>query len=233
MTGKKVITRRKALAGIVLSPVLATWPFGGNCHSKIPQSFMHYDDAFFSKILRVLDEQGALYDCPRFTPRQKKFLAKIFEMMAPSTHVEAAIFAAFSERAHNPGLKSRQTEIIEEYVRRREGGKPLMPDHSILSFEGLGMPQTYRILVFREQVTKLMEALTSLPSDKSDRLRKDLLARRINVTSAQFRGLVSPEHKDLKKRDYAVIDWNLNVFISYFGLSYVWASTMVSRAEKS
>jgi hypothetical protein len=231
MTDKKMITRRKALAGIVLSPVLATWPFGGTCHSKAPQLSMHYDEAFFSKILKVLDEQGALYDCPMFTPGQRKFLAERFEILAPSTHVEAAIFAAFAERAHNPDLKNWQTKIIEEYVRRKEGGKPLMPDHSILSFEDLGMPKTYRILVFREQVTKLMETLTCLPSDKSDRLRKDLLARRINVTSAQFRGLVSPEHKDLKERDYAVIDWNLDVFISCFGLSYVWASTMVSRAE--
>ena len=96
---------------------------------------------------------------------------------------------------------------------------------------GLGMPQTYRLLIFREQVTKLIETLTHLPSDKSDRLRKDLMTRKINVTSAQFKELASPDYKDLTDKDYEVIDWNLNVFICCFGLSYVWASTMVSRAE--
>ena len=230
MIHKKMITRRKALAGIGLLPMLATWAFEGICHSKTPETSI-YDDVFLSRLLRVLDEQGALWDCPPFTDRQQGFLTEQFAKMAPSTHIEAAIFAAIAEQAHSPHRNKMQTEIVEEYVRRRKGDRPLMPDHPILSLEGLGMTETYRLLIFREQVTKLIETLTHLPSDKSDRLRKDLMARKDNVTSAQFRALVSPDYKDLTDRDYEVLDWNLNLFIRCFGPSYVWASTMVTRAE--
>jgi hypothetical protein len=230
MVHKKIITRRKALAGIGLLPMLATWAFEGISHPKTPQTSI-YDDVFLSRLLRVLDEQGALWDCPPFTDRQQGFLTEQFAKMAPSTYIEAAIFAAIAEQAHSPHRNKMQTEIVEEYVRRRNGNRPLMPDHSILSLEGHCMPQTYRLLIFREQVTKLLETLTCLPSDKSDRLRKDLMTRKINVTSAQFKELASPDHKNLTDKDYDVIDWNLNVFICCFGLSCVWASTMVSRAE--
>jgi len=230
MIDKTLITRRKALAGIGLLPMLTTWAFEGICHPKTPQTSI-YDDAFLTRLLRILDDQGALWNCLPFTVRQQGFLTEQFTKMAPSTHIEAAIFAAIAERARYPRLNELQTEIVEEYVRRRNGNRPLMPDHPTLSLEGLGMPETYRLLIFREQVTKLMETLTHLPSDKSDRLRKDLMTRKINVTSAQFKELVSPDYKDLTDKDYDVIDWNLNVFICCFGLSYVWASTMVSRAE--
>jgi len=230
MIHKKNITRRKALAVIGLLPMLGTWAFEGICHPKTPQTSI-YDDAFLSRLLRILDDQGTLWNCLPFTTRQQGFLTEQFAKMAPSTHIEAAIFAAVAEQAHSPHRNKMQTEIVEEYVRRRKGDRPLMPDHPTLSLEGLGMPETFRLLIFREQVTELIETLTHLPSDKSDRLRKDLMARRISVTSAQFRALVSLGYRDLTDRDYEDIDWNLNVFICCFGLSYVWASTMVSRAE--
>ena len=230
MIDKTLITRRKALAGIGMSSVLAAWAFEDICHPKTPRTSV-YNDAFFSRLLRVLDEQGALWNCLPFTARQQVFLTVQFVKMAPSTHVEAAIFAAIAELAHSPHRNKMQTEIVEEYVRRRKGDRPLMPDHPILSLEGLGMTETYRLLIFREQVTKLIETLTHLPSDKSDRLRKDLMARKDNVTSAQFRALVSPDYKHLTDMDYEVLDWNLNLFIRCFGPSYVWASTMVTRAE--
>ena len=205
MVHKKIITRRKALAGIGLLPMLATWAFEGISHPKTPQTSI-YDDAFLTRLLRILDNQGALWNCLPFTVRQQGFLTEQFTKMAPSTHIEAAIFAAIAEQAHSPHRKKMQTEIVEEYVRRRKGDRPLMPDHPILSLEGLGMPETYRLLIFREQVTKLIETLTHLPSDKSDRLRKDLMARRINVTSAQFKELASLDYKDLTDKDYDVIE---------------------------
>ena len=231
MIDKKKITRRKALAGIGMSPVLATWAFEDICHPNAPQTTI-YNNAFFSGLLRVLDEQGALCTCTRFTDSERGFLTDQFLKMAPSTHLESAIFASVAAGAHAASwLMSRKVDIIDEYVRRKKGRRPLMPDHSLLSLTYLGMPQTYRMLVFREQVTKLIEKLTGLPSHKCDRIRKDLLEGRNSVNSARFRALVSPDYKHLTDMDYEVIDWNVNAYIWCFGPSYVWASTMVTRAE--
>lgn len=66
-----------------------------------------------------------------------------------------------------------------------------MPDHPVLGLTNLGMPQTYRMIVFRDQVTKLIEKLTELPSHTCDRIRKDLLEGRNSVNSGRFRALVS------------------------------------------
>ena len=54
------------------------------------------------------------------------------EWFHPHT-LKLAIFAALAEKVHSPQARmNMQADIIEEYVRRRKGESPLMPDHPTL-----------------------------------------------------------------------------------------------------
>jgi len=50
--------------------------------------------------------------------------------------------------------------IIDEYARRKNGKKPKAPDHPILALKEWGLPDTQRILIFKEQVVALLKQLT-------------------------------------------------------------------------
>jgi len=50
-------------------------------------------------------------------------------------------------------------EFADEYVRRKNGRIPQLPDHPLFSLDWCIMPDTKRILVFREQIESLLTVL--------------------------------------------------------------------------
>jgi len=50
--------------------------------------------------------------------------------------------------------------IVDEYVRRRKGEKSQLPDVEMAPPEVMGLPDTQRIIIFREQLLSLLRELT-------------------------------------------------------------------------
>lgn len=84
-------------------------------------------------------------------PKVEKNLRYSFELIRPTTIEEITIVIATGLHP----LYSRK--IVEEYVRRREGKKPQLPDHEMFNLEkSVLMPDTQRIPFFTEQITHVL-----------------------------------------------------------------------------
>ena len=78
-----------------------------------------------------------------------------FDVINPSCYEDLAFVVAC-------GKHHTCHEFPDEYVRRRNGLKPLMPDHPIFALDdGYGLPDTKRILIYTEQIDCLLIELVS------------------------------------------------------------------------
>jgi hypothetical protein len=234
---KSTLNRRNALACLCAVPMLAVWP-----QAKIEASEKHpgsiYDQAFLTRLLDVLDTQAEMNNGSPSTSQGREAAREAFERLAPRSHLEAAIIAVFAEKARhkedNWRDQPQQPDIIGEYVNRRSGAKAQMPDHPALSCPGLGMPYTYGLLMFREQVTGLVQILTGVSQKRAETIRWQLisdLTLKKDFFESIFFGEMSKNYGQLTLAELEAILWNIEAYRTLFAPSYVWASTMVSRAE--
>lgn len=84
-------------------------------------------------------------------PEVEKNLRYSFELIRPATLEEMAIVIATEL------LPASRRNIVDEYVIRREGGKPLLPDYEIFNLKKSDiMPDTQRIPFFEEQIRHVL-----------------------------------------------------------------------------
>lgn len=237
MGDKSILNRRKALACLGALPLLAAWP-QTNFEATAKQSGSIYGHAFLTRLLDVLDTQAEMNNGSPSTPQGREAAREAFERLAPRSHLEAAIIAAFAEKARNKeddwSNQPQPPDIVGEYVNRRSGAKAQLPDHPFLSCPGLGMPHTYGLLMFREQVTGLVQILTGVSQRRAETIRWQLisdLTLEKDLLDGSFFEEMSKNYGQLTSAEIGAIFWNIEAYRTLFGPSYVWASTMVSRAE--
>ena len=100
---------------------------------------------------QVLAAQERLHGSVRDESQQSN-LFYAFQEIRPNSHTELA-FVVWAGSRCQPA-----DSLVDEYCRRREGLPSILFDHPLLSLHGWCMPDTYRLLVFREQ----LEALAKL-----------------------------------------------------------------------
>jgi hypothetical protein len=233
---KTILSRRKTLACLCTAPILAIWPQAKiQANKKHPSSI--YDQVFLARLMEVLDIQAEMNHSSSITTQGREATSEAFERLAPRTHLEASIIAVFAEKARHAGVdwKSQKPDIIGEYVRRRSSAKAQLPDHPLLSCPGLGMPHTYRLLFFREQVTGVVQILTGATQKRAENIRWQLISDmtlRKNLFDGIFFEEITENYGMITLGELEAIFWNIEAYRTLFGPSYVWASTMVSRAER-
>lgn len=84
-------------------------------------------------------------------PEVEKNMRYSFELIRPTTSEEIAIVIATEL------LPVSRRNIVDEYVRRREGGKPQLPDYEIFDLKKSDiLPDTQRIPFFAEQIRHVL-----------------------------------------------------------------------------
>lgn len=172
-------------------------------------------------LVAVLREQAALYDCP-LEREEIAGLDRALAEVRPRSHVEAA----FCVRCARPYPTA---ELVDEFVRRRRGGPPELPDHLVLALEGWGLPETQRMLVFREQLETLFRELTGLGPAAALRLHHQIWRRRAGIE--ELRAALGDRWRGLGAEELQVV---FDAIRTYQGsaMRYTWCSTLVDRAQR-
>ncbi|MGV1098744.1 hypothetical protein ACUUL3_04960 [Thiovibrio sp. JS02] len=176
---------------------------------------------YFPYLLKVIEEQGRLHSC-EYCDEERDNLRDACNAVSPTNHEELAFVAAIGPKLHCQNL-------VNEYVRRRDGQQSKIYDHPLLALETWGTPDTHRILIYREQILALIKELTGVSSlvalslfYKSLQSKPDAPPWGAEQFSAKYQNLPSEE-----------VD-SLHELIRYYGqrsMPYAWCSTMASRAE--
>jgi hypothetical protein len=177
----------------------------------------------------ALEQALAAQDRMHGTVREESQQANLIYAMQeirPANHTELA-FVVWAGTRH--GFSQ---PIVDDYCHRRAGLPSSLFDHPLLSLYGWCMPDTSRILVFREQLEALAKQLTG------NRHGRDIVngiyqnERSIRgISPLDFRGLIDPVN--------GLAEAEVSQFYDYLkeryaeSLPYVWCSTIVERAVQT
>ncbi|NJC87410.1 MAG: hypothetical protein FIB02_02590 [Desulfuromonas sp.] len=158
--------------------------------------------------------------------RVRKRIHQALVKIRPENHVER-VFAFWC------GLYGRTSER-DEYLRRRRGGKPALPDHPLLDLSDWNMPDTCRLIVFEEQRDALFRKLCDplMTKGKISRRVDTLQSLMSEAESFQvFRSWLNPNLRQKLAEEeqatiYAAVWPGLGA-----GWGYCYHSVLVSRAE--
>ncbi len=139
-----MLDRRSFLKGLSAAGIMPVIPLG--------ELFMRDERSLTRALIRVMNEQG-LYDDYAISLEQINNLRYACKSIKPSSHQELAFVVACG-MSHQP-LNS----LIDEYVRRKNGFSSKLPDHEMLALKEWGLPDTHRILIFKEQIKALIKNL--------------------------------------------------------------------------
>jgi len=177
--------------------------------------------ARMNMLISVLQEHhtrhdGVLHD------EQKTNLIYAFEKIKPTNHLEETIVVACA--------MSMQSvyNIVDEYVRRRKGEAPRLPAHSAMLLKGWGVPDTYGILLFREQISALLAEVTGASLGYGKELCLEMTMGCINTRD--FRSELAEEYREFNG-DQIMAVYDAVLFYAPAARPYVWCSAMVSRAD--
>ena len=104
---------------------------------------------YYPHLLAVL-EQRERKSGFNMTLREKENLRYACERINPENHEELAFVVAVGPKW------VLCNDLVDEYVRRRAGQKPLIADSALLSLDKWAVPDTHRIPIYREQLVVLL-----------------------------------------------------------------------------
>jgi hypothetical protein len=171
-------------------------------------------------LVRALGARAALHGAA-LEPEEVAGLDHALDVIRPRTHVEAAVCVRLAKPYST-------AELVDEYVARRRGEPPRLPDHPALALERWGLPSTHRMLMFREQVEALFMELTR----KGRVAALELQARiwRWQAGLDELRAALDGVWRDLSEPELERI---LEAIHLYQGASlYAWCSAIVDRAQR-
>jgi hypothetical protein len=171
---------------------------------------------------QALAEQDGLHGVVREETQQANLIYALQEIK-PGSHTELALVVWAGTR-YEPAHA-----IVEEYCLRRAGRSTSLFDHPLLSLQGWCMPDTCRILIFREQLEALVKQLTGNRDARSvlRGIYKHPVAEGC-LSFATFQQLITP--------DNGLSDNDVRGFYVYLkeryaeALPYAWCSAIVERA---
>lgn len=211
------VTRRQFLAGLFTVGATGFSPLKNTKTIEVqPQN----NSLRVNAMIRILQEHHMLHD-DVLHEVQKANLAYAFNKINPSNHVEEAI-AVTCSTSYQPVY-----HIVDEYVRRKNREKPLLPDHPVMMLKAWGVPDTYRMLIFREQINALLAELTGSSVGYGTRMYKEIML--CGVTEQRLTALLSKKYYDFGTKDIKVI-YDAVCYYGPLAKPYTWCSSMVSRA---
>jgi hypothetical protein len=219
------ISRNHFIKGIVGAGVLSFFPSVSKSNDK-PQ---FSQQRLINNLIKVLNEQNAYYG-DQLDTTQISNIKYAVAQIKPSTHQELAFVVACGDQ------RQSSMPIVDEYIRRKNWKTLTLPDHPVLALKGFGLPNTQRILIYREQVEALIEDLTNLgrPSSKFFSLENKLRLAEHFSGKFVYNKLVEELNEYYQKRlsdNEIEIIYQALVFYIKIKRPYVWCSTMATRAS--
>lgn len=149
-------------------------------------------------------------------------LSDAFEIINPKTYEEYILVGAC--------VWDATREYAAEYVRRKTGNPPILPDHPIFALDWRITPDTQRLLVFKEQIETLICVIME-PASRNERpYQKQFL--RDEITFDRFSGRLEERYKKkLTQAEQMTIYRGLCHYVPN-GQSYYWCSSIVNKALK-
>jgi len=183
-----------------------------------------YRDKYYPEVLtQVMKEQEAKHDCTML-PGQINNLTYAFKQIKPACHQDMAFVVACSMSFYS------MKHVIDEYSRRKNGEQSKAPDHPVLALEKWGVPNTYRILIFKEQIHALFRELIVNTPPNIIRLWYDILNKTINCED--FYELLTEKYRNQLSKDEVKIICEALLYVTRGGCRpYTWCSAMASRAD--
>lgn len=198
-----------------------------------------------TKLERVLATQDRLHGAVRDEAQHANLIYALKEIR-PGSHTEFALVVWAGTRHvpvheiieeyclrradESPGVCFYNPhDITDKYCRHRVGRSSRLFDHPLLSLHGWCMPDTYRLLVFREQLEALAKQLTG------NRDGRDIVWR-INQYEKSIKGISPMEFRKLIDPVNGLTAADVTLFYDYIreryaaSLPYVWCSTIVELA---
>lgn len=241
------INRRQFLTGLTVTGIMSLISSG---RADTAESISINKDNYLETLIKVLKEQAA-YHNDVLHQGQIENLTYAFEKICPTNHQEMAFVVACGTNTQP------LNHIIDEYARRRKGEKSHLPDHPLMALNEWGLPDTQRILIFREQIEALLKELIDFNSpwirEKGKiflRGMKDLLRNLSDCHPVHCQilfymilrkqeGFSYNEFRVLLKKDLK-IKYGSELATIYDALQYyapicrpyAWCSTMVVRASR-
>jgi len=177
-------------------------------------------------ITNVLKDQATLHD-DFMQEGQIKNLNYAINKIAPANHQELAFSVACSMSAISA------KPIIDEYVRRKKGGKPILPDHQILNLCAWCVPDTQRILIFKEQANALIKELSGKNGEWYSReVIMGVWGWKGNLNIQEFKDIIADNHRKQLNDNEIKIIYEAILYMKHFGYrSYTWCSAIVSKTQ--
>lgn len=180
------------------------------------------DKYYLASIIQVMKEEGARYNC-LMPIEQINNLAYAFNKIKPALHEEMAFVVACCMAPHS--LKY----AVDEYSRRKNGKQSKGPDHPILALEEWCVPNTRRILIFKEQMQALWGEVTNRPPLSMMRLWQEVNNKTIGLND--FHELLTEKYRNQLSKDEVKIIYEAISYIPSGFRPYTWCATIVSRAD--
>jgi len=186
---------------------------------KDSERWIHYIPA----LREVLTAQGAWFGVPWDDERDDR-LRYACSHVRPATHLELAFVVAAAER------HVWWREIVEEFVKRRAGERTVLDHFPILELEEWGMPNTYRIPAFHEQIVALIRTVSGWGILAATGYLYEIFKRRADrkplraIASSDCREKMGPDELDAVE---AIV-----LHHATQSRQYAWCSTMAERAQR-
>jgi len=218
MKQQKIINRREFITGVSAAGAFSLLPLI-KTHA-IEQASVKKGN-YYKSLIDALKERSPYHGGP-LIKGQLKNLFYALEQIKPSNHQEKAFVVACGTTPWP------YNHIVDEYVRRRKGEKPLLPDHSMLELKTLSIPSTHRILIFKEQFVGLLTELTGRKSIDVIEMYYAILNN--SLSYEEFIKAVNKKGNQLSSEESKVIFTALYEY-SKVKPPYIWCSTIVNKAD--
>jgi hypothetical protein len=189
------------------------------------ETFMEKDESILARSTFTEEEKNA-FRYPRYE-HHYVCLATGYELIKPRFHDEYVFVSSCVTPIEHC------LDRLEEYVRRRNGEKPQLPDHPLfhLHFPKSTLPDTYGILAYYEQVEAVIGRLVIAPAHKIVQLRRILRFSYDEGVEAVRASLRREYREHMSDRDVEEVCKAIHAHLQH-ARSYSCHSTMVAAAER-
>lgn len=150
------------------------------------------------------------------------------KQIQPTNHQELAFVVACGSQHESCDA------VVDDFIGRRAGRVAILPDHPLFGLQKWDMPDSQRILIYREQIEGLLIELTACHRKDVSALFYRLLRSKCkldNFTKNNFIDTVCKEYRLLLSDNELGVIYNAifcNIPSSRY---YYWCSTIATRAE--
>jgi hypothetical protein len=189
------------------------------------ETFLEKDEAILARSTFTEEEKNA-FRYPRYEYHYV-CLAKGYELIQPRFHDEYVFISSCAIPIEHC------LDRLEEYVRRRNGEEPQMPDHPLFHLHDLidTLPNTHGILAYYEQVDAVIAQLVNTPAHGVVQVRR-MLRRSLEEGVMAVKASLRPEYREqMSDKDVEQLCRAIHAHLQHARF-YSYHSIMVAAAER-